>query len=234
MPTAKVYNLDGSVKEEIELPHDVFGLFVNRALLHQVLGARALSQRTASAHTQRRGEVRGGGRKPWKQKGTGRARHSSIRSPLWKGGGVVFGPRNERNWTRKVNAKALKKALATALSAKLKSGKLVFMDALGVSISKTKEFIGFVEQLQGQVAPCKGIQWRDLKRNELLTLVPDGGEILKRVSRNVPGMKTMSVRDVAIEDVVGYRYIVTAPGVIPILVERCKLRQSQKSKVKSM
>ena len=103
MSKIKVYNLEGKKTGEMELPPEVFDVKFKDSLVHQVYVAHISNARKTLAHTKTKGEVRGGGKKPWKQKGTGRARHGSIRSPLWKGGGITFGPRSERNFSKKIN-----------------------------------------------------------------------------------------------------------------------------------
>ncbi len=115
---SKIYNTSGKSVGNIKLPEGIFGLKWNADLVHEVVRLMNSNSRTAIAHTKTRGEVRGGGKKPWKQKGTGRARHGSSRSPIWVGGGVTHGPRNDKNFDRKINKKAKTKALFTILSRK--------------------------------------------------------------------------------------------------------------------
>jgi len=122
MPSVKVYNQEGKATGELELNAKHFGVKPDQALVHAVVVAQQANARRPIAHTKNRGEVAGGGKKPWKQKGTGRARQGSIRSPQWKGGGVVFGPRNIRNFSVKVNRKVKQKALFMALTDKAESG----------------------------------------------------------------------------------------------------------------
>ncbi len=134
-----VYNSKGKEASKISLPESVFGQKWNADLVHQVVSSMESSQRSNVAHTKNRGEVSGGGKKPWQQKGTGRARHGSIRSPLWVGGGVTHGPRNDKNYTRKVNKKMKAKALYTILSKKYKDGEVLFVDEISLKSPKTKE-----------------------------------------------------------------------------------------------
>ena len=136
---ATIYNLKGKEAGTISLPESVFGLKWNADLVHQVVTSMESTARSTVAHTKNRGEVRGGGKKPWQQKGTGRARHGSIRSPIWVGGGVTHGPRNEKVFDRKVNKKMKAKALYTILSAKYKKGEVLFVDDLSLRAIKTKD-----------------------------------------------------------------------------------------------
>src|SRR3954462_9048133 len=125
-----IYNAQGKKTGTVTLPESVFGVFWNDALMHQVVTSMHSNARPNVAHTKGRGEVRGGGRKPWQQKGTGRARHGSIRSPIWKGGGVTHGPRNEKVYARKINKGMRQKALLVALSRKAKDGEVILLESL--------------------------------------------------------------------------------------------------------
>ena len=138
META-VYNQKGKEVSKVSLPENVFGLNWNGDLVSQVVHSMNLNKRTPVAHTKDRGDVRGGGKKPWAQKGTGRARHGSSRSPIWVGGGVAHGPRNDKNFSRKINKKMKAKALFTVLSRKMKDGEIIFVDSLSFTEPKTKE-----------------------------------------------------------------------------------------------
>jgi large subunit ribosomal protein L4 len=136
---AKVYNMEGKEVDRIALPERIFNVRWNPDLVHQVAVAQSANARGPVAHTKGRGDVRGGGRKPWRQKGTGRARHGSIRSPLWRGGGVTFGPTKERNFERKVNKKMRRKALFSSLSKKLEDNELLFIDDVCFESPSAKE-----------------------------------------------------------------------------------------------
>ena len=140
MVKVTVKNVAGKDVKELTLSKSVFGLPANDALLHQVYVALTANQRVAIAHTKDRGERAGSGKKPWQQKGTGRARAGAVRSPLWRKGGVTFGPTKDRNFSKNTNAKMRQKATMIALSEKVRSGKLVVIDALSFSEQKTKRF----------------------------------------------------------------------------------------------
>ncbi len=133
------YNQKGQEAGKIKIPESVFGVTWNADLVHQVVVSMMSNSRHPIAHTKTRGEVRGGGKKPWQQKGTGRARHGSSRSPIWVGGGTTHGPRNDKNYDRKVNKKAKTKALYTILSKKFRDGEILFIDSLDFKIPKTKD-----------------------------------------------------------------------------------------------
>lgn len=134
-----IYNQKGQESGKINLPESIFGVAWNADLVHQVVTSMMSSARHPIAHTKTRGEVSGGGKKPWQQKGTGRARHGSTRSPIWVGGGIAHGPRNDKNFDRKVNKKAKAKALYTILSKKLRDGEILFVDSLKFDKPKTQE-----------------------------------------------------------------------------------------------
>lgn len=135
----QIYNQAGKSAGKINLPSGVFDLPWNADLVHEVIRLMNSNSRNNIAHTKTRGEVRGGGKKPWKQKGTGRARHGSTRSPIWVGGGIAHGPRNTQNYSRKINKKTKTKALFTVLSRKFKDGEILFIDNFDFSIPKAKE-----------------------------------------------------------------------------------------------
>src|SRR5437868_2291267 len=126
---SKIYNKKGEEAGKIKLPEDIFATQWNADLVHQVVVSMMSNARSSIAHTKTRGEVRGGGKKPWQQKGLGRARHGSSRSPIWVGGGVAHGPRNDKNFDRKINKKMKTKALYTVLSKKMKDNEILFIDS---------------------------------------------------------------------------------------------------------
>src|SRR3989344_4577537 len=134
-----IYNQQGKVTGKITLPESIFGVPWNADLVHEVVRLINSNSRTAIAHTKTRGEVRGGGKKPWKQKGTGRARHGSSRSPIWVGGGVAHGPRSDKNFERKINKKARTKALLAILSRKFQDGEILFLDGITMNVPKARE-----------------------------------------------------------------------------------------------
>jgi large subunit ribosomal protein L4 len=144
---AKIYNQSGKEVGNVKLPENIFGLSWNADLVHQVVVSMLSDSRVIYAHTKDRGEVRGGGKKPWKQKGLGRARHGSIRSPIWVGGGIAHGPNEKKNYERKINRKMKAKALFTILSKKWKDGEILFVDKFEIAKPKTVEAIWILKSL---------------------------------------------------------------------------------------
>lgn len=145
----QVYNSEGKKIKEAELNPAIFGISINEGLVHQAAVAQMSAGRKPLAHTKDKSEVRGGGRKPWRQKGTGRARHGSIRSPLWKGGGVTFGPTKGMNFEKKINKKMKRKALFMCLTDRAKDQALVLVDKLEIKNNKTREFVELLKNLKG-------------------------------------------------------------------------------------
>lgn len=171
---SNVYNIQGKKVGTIDAPANIFGMPWNADLVHQVVTSMQGNLRTPIAHTKDRGEVRGGGRKPWKQKGTGRARHGSSRSPIWRGGGVTHGPRNEKSYERKINQKVRQKALLVALSRKFKDGEIIFINELHIETPKTREakqivssfareFSGFVKKKNAALIALPGVHLGTMK-----------------------------------------------------------------------
>lgn len=151
MIKAKVYNLEGVETGEMDLSKGIFGVEMKDDLVHQAFVAQISNSRQVLADTKDRGEVRGGGKKPWKQKGTGRSRHGSSRSPIWKGGGVTFGPTSDRNYSKKINKKMKTKALFMVLSSKARDNEMIILDDAKLDKVSTKTMSGALKKL-----PVKG------------------------------------------------------------------------------
>jgi len=201
---AKIYNIEGKEAGTIALSEKVFGLPWNADLVHQVVVSMQSNKRSNTAHTKDRGEVRGGGRKPWQQKGTGRARHGSRRSPIWKGGGMTHGPRNERNYEKKINKKMSAKALATLLSEKFRTGHVIFVDELSLKASKTKEAAKVISSL----ASVRGFEKLSYKRaGTALLALPKKEVATERSFRNLPNAMVGEVRNLNPLDLIGNRYL---------------------------
>lgn len=202
---AKIYNQKGKESGSITLPEKIFGLKWNADLVHQVVHSMLTDRRNTVAHTKDRGEVRGGGRKPWQQKGTGRARHGSSRSPIWVGGGVAHGPRNEKNFTRKVNKKMKAKALFTILSKKFKDGEVVFVDEISFAKPKTTDAKSFITSL----ASVKGLERLATKKvNAAYIGLEERKESVFKSFGNIGSVNADEVRNINPVDVLNYKYLV--------------------------
>jgi len=200
MAIIPVYNQTGKKTSETKASDAVFGVKASVPVIHQVVQAILAGRRTAIAHTKTRGEVRGGGKKPWKQKGTGRARHGSTRSPIWVGGGVTFGPRSERNFTLRINKKMKKLAMCMVLSDKLASGKLMAMDALTISTPKTKELSKLI-----QAWPEKG---------DLLLVIDAKNENIETAAKNLDNVWVTRPEALSLMDVLKSRRVVVLSGAV--------------------
>lgn len=201
MPNVRVYNQEGKAMGELELNPAHFGVTVKPELVHEVVVAQKANARHSIAHTKTKGEVRGGGKKPWKQKGTGRARQGSIRSPQWKGGGIVFGPRNERNFAVKVNRKARQKAFFMALSDKVANEKFLVLDSFEPKATKTKEAAALFTKLP--------------VTRKTLAVIPASNPSLLRMVRNLPNVTMTTVNSMSIADVLAHPTIVFWKDAIP-------------------
>ena len=201
---SKVYNQNGKETGTVKLPEAVFALPWNQDLVHQVVHSMETDARTPIAHTKTRGEVRGGGKKPWKQKGTGRARHGSIRSPLWVGGGVAHGPRNDKNFARKVNKHMKALALATIICKKMKDGEVLFLDTLKLEEAKTKlakNVLAALSKIQGFEALTRK------KQNAALVAIPSKSTSTERGFRNIGTVSISELRNLNPLDVLRYKYL---------------------------
>ncbi len=201
----KLYNQEGKELREIDIPEDVFGLDINHDLLHQAFLAQKNNKRAAIANTKTRSDVRGGGKKPWKQKGTGRARASSIRSPLWRGGGIIFGPTNERNFSQKINKKMKKKAVLVALSSKLSSNELTIIDNIALADAKTKLAKNIVNNLS--------------IKEKTLIVQPSVDDTIQRSFRNIPRIKTILANSLNVVDLLEYKRLVVIEDAINVIKE---------------
>ncbi|MBI2055675.1 MAG: 50S ribosomal protein L4 [Candidatus Sungbacteria bacterium] len=219
----KVYNHLGQEAGEMELPK-FFQLPWNADLVHQVVVSQAANLRQPVAHVKNRGEVRGGGKKPWRQKGTGRARHGSIRSPLWKGGGVTHGPTKERSFEKKINKKMANKALALVLSAKIRDGELVVLDHLSLAAPKTKEAAKIFENL----SRIKSFGDIAAKKNRVLMLLAKNEENVRRGARNLPFVEIEEARNATALDVINRKYVVLPQAGIDVLNRRLADKREDK------
>lgn len=185
MPKVKLYNVAGEAAGEIELNDSVFGVDYNEAVIHQAVVRQMANERLGTHATKTRGLVRGGGKKPWKQKGTGRARVGSIRSPLWVGGGTVFGP-TPRSHAKDMPRKARQLAVKSALSEKLRANELIVIDAIDFEAPKTKNVVKMLADLH----------------SEGKALIVDGARNTVLSARNIPGVKAYAPSGLNIYDIV--------------------------------
>ncbi len=224
------YNQKGEKKGEVALPEAVFGQKWNGDLVHQVLRAIRANTRAGTADTKGRSEVRGGGKKPWKQKGTGRARHGSSRSPIWKGGGVTHGPLAEKNYKQKINKKMAQKALATALSAKQKDGQVLFTESFDFGKApKTAEAAKSVQAF----ALIKGFEKLAKARSpKAMLVIPAVDKVFSQSFRNVPQVSISLAKDLNTFDVLNHQYVifVDAPASVAQLEKRCSVTKAQLKK----
>ena len=198
----KVYNQAGEETGIIELPDGIFGVKWNADLVHQVVTSYAANRRQGSAQAKTRGEMRGGGKKPWRQKGTGRARHGSIRSPIWKGGGVTHGPRADKDYTKKINKKMAKKALYAVLSAKARENEIVVVDDVAFAAPKTKHAAEFFNHFAGPE------QFPRIKKgNGVLVALPEKNEAVRRAMRNLPYAAVDEARNLNAYMALQHKYI---------------------------
>lgn len=200
-----LYNLNNSKSSSIKASDTVFGAKMNVDLLHQVVTSFASNIRQNIAHTKNRGEVRGGGKKPWKQKGTGRARHGSIRSPIWKGGGVAFGPRSDRNFSHKINNKMKQQALSISLASKLADNELVVVDSLNSSENKTKQAHKNLIKILSDVFSAKVNQ--KIPTSLIIVSDSESAEVVRTFS-NIPNVTIESIRNINASEVLANKYII--------------------------
>ncbi len=200
----KVLNQKGKEVGEARLPKEIFEVKMNPDLVHQVVLVQMANRRQISAKVKTRAEVRGGGRKPWRQKGTGRARVGSIRSPIWRGGGVTFGPTTEKVFKKKISKKMRRKALFMVLSAKAKENLLLVLDKLEIEKAKTRAMAEILNKLF-------------LKKGSGLVVLLQKDENIIKATRNIPKTATMQAKDLNVLDLLSYKYLVMPREAIKII-----------------
>ena len=194
-----LYNMEGQTIGEVELRDDIFGITPHVPVMHQALVRQLANARLGTHKTKTRGEVSGGGRKPWRQKGTGRARQGSIRAPQWRGGGTVFGPR-PRSYRQKMPKKMRHLAYKSALSVKAKEGQIIVLDKLEMPEPKTKAMAALLGALAVD--------------SSALILLPERNENVEKSARNLPGVKTLRAQYLNVRDLLGYDYLVMPLGAL--------------------
>ncbi|OGF21267.1 50S ribosomal protein L4 [Candidatus Falkowbacteria bacterium RBG_13_39_14] len=218
MPRVNIYNIKAEKVDEVGLNPAIFEVEPKSELIYQALLAQMANSRKVLAHAKGRSEVRGGGKKPWKQKGTGRARHGSIRSPLWIGGGVTFGPTNERNFEAKINKKAKKKALDMVLSDKVSNGKIIVLDNLEMKEARTKEMKELLNNFRSVIMtlpPLKGGTEKQFFKT-LLLHAGKAGNLIK-AGRNIEKLKIIGVNNLNIRDLLEYEYVMMPQAGLEII-----------------
>jgi len=202
-----IYTREGAEKGEVTLPESVFGAAWNADLVHEVVVGMQANAREGTAHTKDRSEKRGGGRKPWRQKGTGRARHGSRRSPIWTGGGVTFGPRSEKDYSVKINKKVRAKAFATVMSKKLADNEVIFVETLAMDEPKAKDAKATIAAL----AKGSGNDTLATKRkNAALVVLSDRNLATEKSFRNFGNVEVMQAKDINPVDLLTYKYVVVS------------------------
>jgi len=202
----KTYNEKGEKVGEIDLPKEIFEVPLNPDLVHQAVLVQAANQRKKIAKTKDRGEVRGGGKKPWRQKGTGRARHGSIRSPIWRGGGVTFGPTGKEVFKKKISKKMRRKALFMVLSQKARENLILVLDKLEIEKTKTKLMKEILDRLF-------------LKNGSGLLVLPKMDEKIIKATRNISKADTIQAKDLNVLDLLNYKYVLMPKEAIKVIKE---------------
>jgi large subunit ribosomal protein L4 len=225
---APIYNMQGKDAGKVELPDAIFNQPWNADLVYDVVQVMRGNARAGTANTKNRGEVRGGGKKPWKQKGTGRARHGSRRSPIWKGGGIAFGPRAEKDYSRKLNRNTRAKALAVVLSQKLRDGEMIFLDTLSFAVPKAKQAKEALLALSG----IKGMEALATKRtNAALVVVPARNETAEKSFRNFGNVVLGQAKDINPVEILSHKYVIVADAeaAIDVFAARVATRAQKKT-----
>lgn len=204
MPTVDVLNMQGEKVDQIQLSDSVFDIEANEHLMHQAVVRHLAALRRGTHNTKTRGEVRGGGRKPWRQKGTGRARHGSRRSPIWKGGGVVFGP-HPRSYQTNLPKKMRRLALKSALSVKAQKGQLIVLDNLTIDVPKTKTVVAMLHALQANENAL--LVTSELDRNVVLS------------ARNIPGVSVVDTNGTNVYEVLKHDSLILTRDAVAKLEE---------------
>ncbi len=208
---AQVFKQDGGKGSVITLSENLFGQKWNADLVHEVVVAMQSNARAGTADTKDRGEVRGGGKKPWKQKGTGRARHGSRRSPIWSGGGIAHGPLSAKDYSKKINKKVRAKALAVTLSKKMTDGEVVFVEALSLSAPKAADAKTIIKTLSSASGESSLATKR---KNTAVLVLPGRDEAIEKSFRNFGNFEVVVAKDLNPVQLLTYKYvIVTDPKV---------------------
>lgn len=215
----KIYNQKAEAVGEASLSEKVFAVKINEALVHQAMVAQMSNERQVLAHTKDRSEVRGGGRKPWRQKGTGRARAGSSRSPIWIGGGVTFGPRKNRNFSKQINKKMKQKAVKMVLSDRLNENAIVILDKFKINEYKSKIINEIITNIENKVLTAKK---EKQKKRSVLLINDQVDEKLKYSSKNLPNTKLINIENINILDLLRFENIIISNKSIARLEKKFK------------
>ena len=205
-----LYNQSADKIGTVELPDSVFAVPSNNDLLHQIVSAQTANKRQVIAHAKTRSEVRGGGKKPWRQKGTGRARHGSIRSPIWKGGGVTFGPTKDVNFKKKVSKKMARKALTIALSEKARSNEVIVVDGINLNAPKTKEVSVILKSFKDKLG----------RSGSILIVTPSTDKNLYRAAKNIQKTGVIEARNLNPLEMLSYKNLMIVKDAIKVLISK--------------
>ena len=220
---ATVFAMDGSSKGTIALPPELFAVAWNGDLVHQVVLGMQANARPVTAHTKDRSEVSGGGKKPWKQKGTGRARHGSSRSPIWKGGGVTHGPRAEKVYAVKINKKMRVAAFASVLSRKLQDGEVIFVDSFDFKLPKTKEAMAVL----GALAKASGRSELATKRkNAAVIALSEKNANIEKSFSNIGSLVTSEVRNLNPVEIMNKKFLVIEKPDVSIKILQSRFNKA--------
>jgi len=212
-----VYNQNGEIVSELKLSDKVFAVKINEDLVHQAMVTQAANERQVLAHTKTKAEVRGGGKKPWKQKGTGRARAGSSRSPIWIGGGVTFGPRKDRNFSKKINKKMKQKAITMVFTDRLAENNLAVVDKIEMKDFSTKKFNDFVKKIEN-VFPDENKTKKSKRSILFVNDIKDEKVVLS--SRNLVGFDIINLENINIIDLLKYKNLVITESAIKNINDR--------------
>jgi len=220
-----VYNQNGEETGTALLPKEIFDVKMNPDLVHQVVVSQMANRRKVLAHTKNRGEVRGGGKKPWRQKGTGRARHASIRSPLWRHGGITFGPTKEKVFKKEIPKKMKRLALFMVLSGKVKNNLLILLDKLKLEQSKTKLMAQIIENLKSktelpfmEAKVKKGTKSSSpIKKGSVLIALSELDKNIILAVRNLPDVKTIQAKDLNCLDLLSLKYLIMPKDSVKVI-----------------
>lgn len=204
-----IYNQQGERIGDVTVPENIFGVRWNAALVHQVYVAECGNARATYAHVKDRSEVRGGGKKPWAQKHTGRSRHGSSRSPLWTGGGVTFGPRNERSYTKNINRKMKQGALRAVLSRKLKEGEIRIVDTLAIASGKTKDAVHMLTRVTGNV-----------RTPSTLIIAGESRVPIQKAARNIPKVVIGDASRLSLSECLNRQFIIFEKDALTAFISR--------------